>query len=338
MKLHDGYRGLAQCVPTRRTALAWATAAAATVAAPRLLAQAWPSRPIRLIVPFVAGGGADATARLIAGKMAERLGQQIFIDNKAGGNTIIGVQDLLRAAPDGHTLIWTMDQTFVLNPALYTKLPYDPRKDFTPVALAITSPITVIGSTRPGDAQTMQEVVQRARAQPGQLNVGSAAILAHIALAGFSQAAGVEATRITYKGSAEVAQGLIAGDVSLAFDGLAPYVQFVRTGRARILAVTSARRFDALPDVPTLDELGYQGVDFSVWFGFAGPAGMPAAIAQRLAQEADGAVRQPDVVERLGTFGFAPAPSISPAVMGERIERDAARYAPVIRKLGFKLD
>ncbi|MGB3068179.1 MAG: tripartite tricarboxylate transporter substrate binding protein [Ottowia sp.] len=322
----------------RRTALRAAAAGAAALAAPGVFAQAWPAKPIRLIVPFVAGGGADATARLIAGKLAERLGQQIFIDNKAGGNTIIGVQDLRRAPPDGHTLIWTMDQTFVLNPSLYNRLPYDPIKDFTPVALAITSPITVIGRTRPGDAQSIQEVVQRAKAQPGKLNVGSAAILAHIALAEFSQLAGIEAARITYKGSAEVAQGLIAGDVSLAFDGLAPYVQFVKTGRARILAVTSARRFGALPEVPTLDESGYKGMDLSVWFGVAGPAGMPAAIAQRLAQETEWAVRQSDVIEKLGTFGFEPASAISPAIMAQRIVRDGERYAPVIRKLGFKLD
>ena len=324
--------------PARRVVLRAVAAGATALAVPGAFSQTWPAKPIRLIVPFVAGGGADATARLIAGKMAERLGQQIFIDNKAGGNTIIGVQDLKRAAPDGHTLIWTMDQTFVLNPSLYNKLPYDPVKDFTPVALAITSPITVIGSTRPGDAQTIQEVVQRAKAQSGTLNIGSAAILAHIAQAEFSQLAGIEATRITYKGSAEVAQGLIAGDVIVVFDGLAPYVQFVKTGRARILAVTSSKRFGALPDVPTLDESGYKGMDLSVWFGFAGPAGMSSAIAQRLAQEAEWAVRQPDVIEKLGTFGFEPAAVISPAIMAERIVRDGQRYAPVIRKLGFKLD
>ena len=325
-------------VPWRRRLVLAGTTVLAALACTGAWGQAYPAKPIRLIVPFVAGGGADATARLIAAKMQERLGQQIFIDNKAGGNTIIGVQELTKAAPDGYTLLWTIDQTFVLNPSLYSKLPYDPRKDFTPVALAISSPITVIGRAQPQDPQTMQELVQRAKASPGTVNVGSAAILAHIAHAGFNQAAGVDTMRITYKGSAEVAQGLVAGDVHAAFDGLAPYVQFVKAGRARILAVTSAKRFAALPDVPTLDELGYKGVDFSVWFGIAGPAGMPSAIAQRLAEETAWALRQPDVVEKLGTFGFEPAAAISPQAMGERIDRDLARYAPVIKSLGFKLD
>ena len=297
----------------RRTLAALATAmlAGAALFPATAAAQAWPSKPIRMVVPFVAGGGADATARMIALKMQERLGQQIVIDNKPGGNTIIGVQELTKSQPDGYTLLWTMDQTFVLNPSLYTRLPYDPKKSFTPVGVAITSPITVIARSQPGDPQSMADVARQARVNPGKLNVGSAAILAHIALAEFNRAAGVDTARITYKGSAEVAQAVIAGDVNLAFDGLAPYAQFVKAGRAKILAVTSARRFAALPDVPSLDELGYKGVDFSVWFGLVGPAGMPPEIARRLADEMAWAVRQPDIVEKLGTFGFEPAATYS---------------------------
>jgi len=320
-------------------------AGASLVAAPALLAlpgaarsQAWPSRPIRVVVPFVAGGGADVTARMITSRMAERLGQPIVIDNKPGGNTIIGVHELLKAAPDGHTLLWGMDQTFVLNPSLYQKLPYDVKKDFTPVGVAISSPITVIARAQPGDPASVAEVVQRARAAPGKLNVGSAAVLAHIAHAQFNDSAGIDTTRITYKGSAEVAQATMAGDVQLAFDGLAPYAQFVQAGRARILAVTSAKRFSALPQVPTLEELGYKNIDFSVWFGLAGPAGMPEALTRRLAEEQAAAARHPEVVARLGTFGFEPAAAGTPAAMAERIDSDGPRYAPVIRRLGFKLD
>jgi tripartite-type tricarboxylate transporter receptor subunit TctC len=323
---------------TRRSVLRFGGSAVAAALAAPAFAQAWPARPVRVIVPFVAGGGADATARMITAKMQERLGQPFVIDNKPGGNTIIGVNELTKAAPDGHTLLWAMDQTMVLNPSLYQKLPYDPRKDFTPVGIGITSPISVIARAQQGDVTSVADLVQRAKAAPGKMNVGSAAVLAHIALAQFNESAGVDLTRVTYKGSAEVAQATIAGDVQAAFDGLAPYAQFVQAGRARILAVTSANRFAAFPQVPTLAELGFRDIDFSVWFGLAGPAGMPAPVAQKLAEELALAVRQPDVVQKLGTFGFEPAANVSPADMARRTVADADRYAPVIRRLGFKLD
>ena len=144
---------------------------------------AWPARPIRLVVPFVAGGGADVTARLIAAKLQERLGQQIVVDNKPGGNTLIGAQELMKAQPDGYTLLWSIDQTFVLNPSLYNRLPYDPRKDFAPVALAITSPNAVIvRAGAPGAVADVHELVKRARAEPGKVNIGAAAILSQICL------------------------------------------------------------------------------------------------------------------------------------------------------------
>ncbi|MFT4226164.1 Bug family tripartite tricarboxylate transporter substrate binding protein [Micropruina sp.] len=305
---------------------------------PTAAQNAWPVRPVRLVVPFVAGGGADVAARLIASRLQERLGQQIVVDNKPGGNTLIGVQDLLRAPPDGYTLLWSIDQTFVLNPALYTRLPYDPRKDFTPVALVVNGPNAVIARTAPGSVGDIHELVRRAKAEPGRLNVGAAAILSQIALEEFNRSAGIQTTRVPFKGSAEVAQATIAGDIDAAFDGVAPYVQFVKSGRAKVLAVTSARRFSGMPEVPTLEELGYKGIDLSVWFGIVGPAGLPPEIVQRVAEGVDWAVRQPDVVEKLLVFGFEPALQTGPQALGMRIGTDMARYEPVIRKLGFKLD
>jgi len=305
---------------------------------PAAAQSAWPARPIRLVVPFVAGGGADVAARLIASRLQERLGQQIVVDNKPGGNTLIGVQDLLRAPADGYTLLWSIDQTFVLNPSLYTRLPYDPRKDFAPVALVVNGPNAVIARTQAGSVGDVHELVQRAKADPGRLNVGAAAILSQIALEEFNRSAGIQTTRVPFKGSAEVAQATIAGDIDAAFDGVAPYVQFVKSGRAKVLAVTSARRFSGMPEVPTLEELGYKGIDLSVWFGIVGPAGLPPEIVQRVAEGVDWAVRQPDVVEKLLVFGFEPAAQTGPQALGARIDTDIARYAPVIRQLGFKLD
>lgn len=301
-------------------------------------AQTWPERPVSLIVPFVAGGGADAAARLIAVKMQERLGQQIVVLNRPGGNTLIGAQELMRAPADGYTLMWSMDQTFVLNPSLYTRLPYAPKKDFTPVALAISGPIAVIAGARPGSLADAQDIVSRAKAAPGKLNIGSAAILAQIAHEEFNRSAGIQSARIPFKGSAEVAQATVAGDIDAAFDGVAPYVQFVKTGRAKILAVSTARRFSGLPDVPTLDELGHKGFDFAVWFGIVGPAGLPSDVVQRVSDTVAWAVRQPDVVERLLVFGFEPAAQTSAQALAARIDSDLARYSPVIKRLGFKLD
>ena len=300
---------------------------------------AWPARPIRLVVPFVAGGGADVTARLIAAKLQERLGQQIVVDNKPGGNTLIGAQELMKAQPDGYTLLWSIDQTFVLNPSLYNRLPYDPRKDFTPVALAITSPNAVIVRAGvPGAVADVHELVKRARAEPGKLNIGAAAILSQMALEEFNRSAGIQSTRVPYKGSAEVAQATVAGDIDAAFDGIAPYVQFAKAGRAKILAFASSRRFSGQPEVPTLEELGYKGVDFSVWFGIVGPRGLPPEIVARVSEGVDWALHQPDVVEKLLVFGFEPAAQTGPQALATRIDADLARYAPVIRRLGFKLD
>lgn len=301
-------------------------------------AQAWPQRPVRLVVPFVPGGGADVAARLIAAKLQQRLGQQIVVLNKPGGNTLIGVQELLRAPADGYTLLWSLDQTFVLNPALYEKLPYAPRKDFTPVSLAIRGPIAVLTRTGPTSVADLEEMVQRAKAAPDRLSIGSAAILSQIVHEEFNRSAGVATTRVPFKGSAEVAQATIAGDVDAAFDGVAPYVQFVKAGRAKVLAVSSSRRFSGLPEVPTLDELGFKGFDFSVWFGIVGPAGLPSEIVQRVAEGVDWAVRQPDVVEKLLVFGFEPAAQTGPQALAARIDADLARYSPVIKRLGFKLD
>jgi tripartite-type tricarboxylate transporter receptor subunit TctC len=320
--------------------LALAATTAAALLAPALgAAEAWPARPVRLVVPFVAGGGADVTARLIAAKLQAHLGQQVVVDNKPGGNTLIGAQDLVKAAPDGYTLMWSIDQTFVLNPSLYNRLPYDPRRDFTPVALAITSPNAVIvRAGAPGSVADVHALVKRAKAEPGRTNIGAAAILSQMALEEFKRAAGIEATRVPYKGSAEVAQATIAGDIEAAFDGIAPYVQFVQGGRAKILAFTSLKRFSGQPDVPTLDELGYKGVDFSVWFGIVGPAGLPPEIVQRVSEGVDRALRDPEVVRKLLVFGFEPAAETSAQALARRIDSDIVRYAPVIRRLGFKLD
>ena len=325
-------------IPSRRLLQACFALVCALAGSAVSAAQPWPARPVRLVVPFVAGGGADVAARMIALKLQERLGQPIVVENKAGGNTLIGVQEILRAPADGYTLLWSIDQTFVLNPALYQKLSYDPRKDFTPVALAVTAPNAVVARSQPKDPASVADLVERGRLRQGELNIGASAIVSQILLEMFNNAAGIHANRVPFKGSAEVAQALMAGSVDAAFDGIAPYVPFAKSGRARILAVSSARRFSGLPDVPTLDELGFKGIDMSVWFGIVGPAGLPADVVQRLSDAVEWAVRQPDVLDKLLVFGFEPAARTDPQALKARIDTDLERYAPIVRKLGFKLD
>ena len=318
----------------------WRIALAIGIALPLAVpagAQDYPSRPLRMIVPFPAGGGGDVTARVVARKLEEQLGQSVVVDNKPGGNAVIGAQELVKAQPDGYTLLWSIDQTYVLNQALYRKLPYDPRKDFAPVTLTIASPIVLVTRADSGIG-SVADLVARARAEPGKVNAGVAAMLAHVAQGLFDQSAGVRSTRIPYKGSSELATGTMAGDVDLAFDGIAPFLQFARSGRARVLASTAPARLAAMPDVPTLTELGFRDMSFGVWFAVAAPAGTPQPVIDRLNSAFSAALDDPGVRERLATFGFEPVAQRGPAAMAQRMEADLQRFGPVARALGLQLD
>ncbi len=298
-------------------------------------AQAWPSRPVRLVVPFPAGGGADVVGRLLANGLSARWGQPVVVDNKVGGNTIVGAEAVARSPADGYTLLMAMDTTLTQNQFLFSRLPYDPLADFVPISMAVASPVAVVASER--FKGSLADWVAQAKAQPGKLNYGVSGISTQVVAALFEEAAQMSAVAVTYKGSAPAAQGLIAGDVDVVFDGIAPYLQFIKAGKARALAVTSAQRSGALPDVATAAELGWRGVDHKVWFGFVAPKGTPREIVMKVRNDLAEVLAQPDVRQRLGGFAFDPVGS-TPEQFEASIRADAAKYGPIIRRLGLKLD
>lgn len=301
-----------------------------------LHAQGWPSKPVRLVVPFPAGGGADVVARLLTQKLSERWGQPVVVDNRAGANTVIGADAVAKSPADGYTLLMAMDTTLTQNQFLFSKLPYDPIADFVPISMMVASPVAVIASERFA-GKNMQDWVNSAKAQPGKLNYGVSGISTQITAALIEEAAGISANHIPYKGSAPTAQGLMAGDVELAFDGIAPYLGFIKAGKARVLAVTGAKRSGTLPDVPTVAELGWRDVDLKVWFGMVAPKGTPADIVRKVQGDLAAVLDMQDVKDRLGTFAFDPVGS-TPEQFAASIQADTKRYGPVIKRLGIKLD
>lgn len=298
-------------------------------------AQSYPSRPVRVLVPFPAGGGADVVARTITQRLADRWGQPVTVDNRAGGNTVIAAEAAARAAPDGYTLLWAMDTTLTQNPFLFSKLPYDPARDFAPITQAVASAAAVIvGESFKG---SLADWVAVARREPGRVQYGVSGVSTQLAAALFERAAGFRGTPVAYKGSAPTAQGLLAGDVELVVDGVVPYLPHVKSGRLKVLATTGAQRSGALPDVPTLQELGYKDVDARVWFGFVAPRGTPRELVDRLHRDIAAVLAEPEVRARLAGFAFDVVAS-TPEQFASTIEAETRRVGPLIRELGLKLD
>jgi tripartite-type tricarboxylate transporter receptor subunit TctC len=307
------------------------------VAAPAA-AQEYPARTIRIVVPFLAGGGTDILARVIAQKLNERWGQGVVVDNRPGGNTLIGAQEVARAAPDGYTLLMAIDSTLVMNQYLYSKLPYDPVKDFTPVTITALSQIAIFvdGATGP---KTVQELIQAAKADPAKWNYAAATITTQLGGELFKRAIGAPMTLVPYKGSAGNLQALLAGDVPLAFDGVTAYVPYVKSGKLRALANMSGTPVAVFPDLPRLADMpGFPGFDVTVWLGLVAPAGTPAPIVAKLHQEVARINSLPEVKERLAASGLDPRASESPAEFGAYLKRESARWSTVIKESGMKFD
>lgn len=299
-------------------------------------AQAWPTKPVKLVVPFPAGGGADVVARLLSQKLSERWGQPVVVDNRAGANTVIGADVVAKSPADGYTLLMAMDTTLAQNQFLFSKLPYDAVADFAPISMMVASPVALIASDKFA-GKSMQDWVNSAKAQPGKLNYGVSGISTQITAALIEEATGITANHIPYKGSAPTAQGLMAGDVDLAFDGIAPYLGFIKSGKAKVLAVTSVQRSGALPDVPTVAELGWRDVDLKVWFGMVAPKGTPNEVIRKIQTDIAAVLALQEVKDRLGGFAFDTVGS-TPEQFAASIQADIKRYGPVIRRLGIKLD
>jgi tripartite-type tricarboxylate transporter receptor subunit TctC len=290
----------------------------------------WPDRPIRLVVPFSAGSSSDTIARLIAIKLGERLGQQVLVDNRVGGSTIIGTDAVAKAAPDGYTLGLANTTTHTASAALTPSLPFDPVKDFTPVAMIGTSPFVLVGAPQLTTA-TLKEFVALAKAQPGKLSYASAGTgtLAHLAGELFKSKAGVEVTHVPYRGSAQSMLDLMQGRIELSVSTIPPTLQHIREGKLRGFATMSEKRNEALPDVPTVAEAGVPGCEAALWTALVVPAGVPADIVKRLTEATLAIAAAEDVQKALRLQGVDPEPGPPQAVTAQ-IQKDLVKWRDVV--------
>ena len=316
----------------RRTFLEFSLGlAAAGAAASAVRAQDYPSRPVTLVIPFTPGGSADFLGRIVGEQMAQGLGQSMVIDNRPGAGGSVACAAVAKADPDGHTLLLGHIGTLAFNPSLYPKLPYDPVADFAPVSMVARLPnVLVVNPSVP--AQSVSELIDYARQHPGELNYSSGGngSAAHIAMAAFASAAGLDLVHVPYKGTAPGVTDLIGGRVHMTMTGGPAVLPFAREGRLRALAVSSPTRLTAAPELPTIAEAGLPGFEASQWYGIVAPAGTPDPVLQRLNAELHRALASPDLAAKLAHEGAEPWPT-SPGEFKDIIVADMARWGKLIR-------
>jgi len=315
-------------------------AAIAFVATTPAAAQgaAYPTKPVRLVVPFPAGGTTDILARAVAQKLSETWGQQVIVDNRPGAGGNIGSELVAKSPPDGYTLLMGTVGTHAINPSLYAKMPYNHVKDFTPVILVAGVPnVLVVNPSLP--VNSVQELIAYGKANPNKLNFASSGNGTSIHLSGelFRTMTGVQMTHVPYKGSSPALTDLIGGQVQLMFDNLPSSLQFIKAGKLRALAVTSLARSQALPDVPTLAESGLPGFEASSWFGVLAPAGTPADIVAKLNGAVAAWLASPAAKEQLAAQGAIPAGG-SPDAFVKHIANESAKWAKVVKASGAHVD
>lgn len=319
---------------SRRAALALAAAA---LAASTAFAQGWPARPIRLIVPFPAGGGTDIITREVANKVGGP-GYTFVIDNKPGSGGNLGVDAAAKAQADGYTLVMGQTSNLAINPTLYSKLPYDPVKDLTPISLVASSPLVIVASAN-SPFHTLGDVVKEAKAHPGSINFASSGngTVAHLAAESFQKLAGIKLTHVPYKGASQGATDVISGQVQLYVSSVPTLIGHIRSGKMRPIAVTSARRVDDLPQVPTIAESGYKGFEAVTWFGVLGPANLPKDVVAKLNADINKALKDADLQKRLGAQGADVAGS-TPDQFAKLIRDDIVRWGRIVKDSGAKVD
>jgi tripartite-type tricarboxylate transporter receptor subunit TctC len=299
-------------------------------------AQPYPAKPIRIVVPSPAGGPSDVGARVVGEKIAANWGQPVLIENRPGGNNIIGTQVVAKAAPDGYTLLMALDSTLTMHPSLYAKLPYDPAKDFAPIALAFISPIILIADA--SGPNSVRELLEIAKANPGKIAFGAGTLTTRLAGELLKSQTGTDMLIIPYKGSAGTTQGLLSKDVTFTLDGVTTSMPHIKSGKLKVLANLTKRPIAALPGVPTLAaETGIQDFDVSVWLGFVAPAGTPRDIVNKLNQEIVRVLGLPDVKEKLSSIGLEPGGG-TPAQFESFIRAETERWTRVIKASGFKAE
>ncbi|MGB9367811.1 MAG: tripartite tricarboxylate transporter substrate binding protein [Xanthobacteraceae bacterium] len=300
------------------------------------LAQSYPARPIRLVVPFGAGGGTDNLARIIEPLVTKALGQPLVIENRPGGGSSIGMDAVAKAAPDGYTLVMT-DTSIAVNPSL-KPLPYDTINDFAPVSLLATAPVILVAHPSV-PAKTLAEFVALAKAKPGELNYASGGIGASTHLGGelLKFVAGIDVKHVPYKGTGPAMNDLIGGHVQVMFSGISSARPHMDAGTLRALGVTGDARNAATPDVPTFAEAGLPGVTASTYWGVLAPKGTPQAIVDRLSAEFAKAIRDPEVVKRIADLGYLPIGG-GPSDYAANIRSEIAKWAPVVKAANIKAE
>jgi tripartite-type tricarboxylate transporter receptor subunit TctC len=322
-----------------RLALRRATVVAVLMAAAgSTLAQWTPTQSIRMLTPYAPGGAADIVARIVADKLGPALGQPVLVDNRGGAGGIIGTELGAKAPADGYTLIFGSDPPYTINPHLQ-KVPYDPLKAFEHVSLTVNVPLLLVVNPTRVPVGGVKELVALARANPGKYTIASSGngSSGHLAAELFKSLAGINLVHVAYKGQAPANTDVLGGQVDMTFTSVGASLQHLKTGRLKALAISTARRFPSLPDLPTMAESGVPGYDIGVWLGASYPAGTPRAAVERVNAEINKILDMPEVRARLDALGYVPAGG-RPEVLTRRIEADHALFGKLIRENNIKAE
>jgi tripartite-type tricarboxylate transporter receptor subunit TctC len=301
-------------------------------------AQAWPAKPIRLVVPFPAGGGTDIVAREVANKVSSQTKWVFVVDNRPGSGGSIGIDAVAKSPADGYHLVVGQTSNLAINPTLYGKLPYDPLKDLTPIARIGTSPMAiVVGASSPH--KTLADVLAAARRNPGSINFATSGngTVAHLAIELLQKEAGVQLMHVPYKGAAMGLNDVIGGNVELYVSSIPTLIGHIKSGKIRALAVTSLKRVDDLPQVPTIAEAGYKGFEAVTWFGVLGPAHLPKDVLHKIHAEISKALGAEDLIKKLDEQGVDIAGS-TPEVFGKLMRDDIAKWGRVVKESGARVE
>ena len=299
----------------------------------------YPNRPVKLVVGFAPGGSTDIVARIVAQKLGERLGQTVVVENKAGAGGTIGADMTAKAPPDGYTLTLGTTSTHAIAAGAYSKLPYDPVKDFSQISLVAITPYLLVTSTKV-QAQKLPEFITLAKSQGGKMNYGSAGqgTATHLAMEMLKDAAKVDMQHIPYKSNAESDRAILAGEVDAVFGSMPALLQNAKAGKVRPIAVGTATRSPALPEIPTVAEQGYPGFEAALWLGIMGPAGMPKAVVDRLHRELVAIVATPEFKTAMDANGAEPVSSATPEAFRTMLAEQVDKYVKITKQIGIKLD
>jgi tripartite-type tricarboxylate transporter receptor subunit TctC len=309
-------------------------------AAPLAAQDNFPTKPVRMIVPFAVGGATDIVARIVAARMTEYLGQQVIVDNRPGAGGNLGADQVAKAAPDGYTLLMATVSTHAINPGMYRKIPYDPIKDFEPIArVGVTPLVLVVHKSVP--ATTTKELVALLKANPGKYSYGSSGVGSIIHLCGEAfrtQAGGLDIAHVPYRGSGPMMNDLSAGQIPMSIDGTPTVLPQIQAGTIRALAAGTATRVRALPDTPTMREEGFAGYECYTWNALLAPARTPKAIIDKLNQALNKALDDKLIFTRLQEAGMDPTPGTTPAELAAFMKAELAKWAPIIKASGAELE